>query len=120
MVNSQFTSFMERYTRRFQTESAVLSRRTTTTNVLGAPEIVYEDYATVTCRIILDQARRGEARNVAEREALVDVYRISLPAGTEIGDDCRVTVGGVVYEVVGVLDARTDENDVQVRATRAR
>lgn len=120
-MNSQIAAMIQRITEQYLTETCTLQKRVQQTNAVGVAIETFENTETLACRIITETAGgRGIAQEMAGRETLTDAYRIVLPAGTSIGDDYRVVSGGYTYEVVGILDQRTDGNDVQVRARRMR
>lgn len=55
----------------------------------------------VPCRVIRATAGRGDAHSMAgDVESLPEEYRVSLPPGTAVGVDYRLTIRGQVYQVV--------------------
>jgi len=75
----------------------------------------------VPCRLITSKEATLPAVGVfADRTTMDDTYRISLPVGTVLAADYRVTVNGTVWRVAAVLDARTDAADVQAVLMRMR
>lgn len=119
---SQTLAYIKRMTTAFQSETCTIQKQTNIPNRIGVMAKGFDTVASgVTCRVIMEKGMNStEALTVASREALVDSYRISLPAGTVIGHDYRIIVGADTYDVVGVLDDRTDENEIQVRVTKVR
>jgi len=75
----------------------------------------------VPCRLITSKGATLPAVGVfADRTTMDDTYTISLPVGTVLAADYRVTVNGTVWRVAAVLDARTDAADVQAVLMRMR
>lgn len=77
----------------------------------------------VACRVITTGGQginRTSSMDVGSQEAMVETYRLIVPAGTSLDVDYRVTVNSVIYQVVSVLVARTDETDRQAILTRVR
>jgi hypothetical protein len=120
-MNSRILAMIKNETEKWLVESCVIQKRAPTSSPRGAPKAEFENTATVDCRIITEQqGARGAAEVIGGKETLTDAYRIILPAGTEIAKDYRVVSGEFTYEIIGILDKRTDGNDVQVRARRMR
>ena len=75
----------------------------------------------VPCRLITSKGATLPAVGVfADRTTMDDTYTISLPVGTVLAADYRVTVNGTVWRVAAVLDARTDAADAQAVLMRMR
>jgi len=78
----------------------------------------------VPCRVIMSrQGTRPSADLIAGQEQLVDEYRLIVPYGTALAVNQRVTVDGddgATYQVVGLIDRRTDATDSQAVLIRAR
>lgn len=76
------------------------------------------------CRVIMSrQGTRPTADQVGSQEQLVDEYRLIAPYGTAFNVNQRVTVNGddgATYQVVGLIDRRTDATDSQAVMIRAR
>jgi hypothetical protein len=119
---AQTLAYIQRMTGQFQSETCTIQELTPVPNRIGVMGKSFSTVASnVRCRVITERGTSATtAEQVASREALVDGYRISLPAGTVIGHDYRIIVGDDTYDVVGVLDDRTDENEIQVRVTKVR
>lgn len=99
----------------FLTEHCSIARETMTRGQYG--EMVH-DWETVAegvpCRVITAGSRFMSAmREVGQQQAFVDVYRVVLPADTTLEAGYRITVGSRVYDVINIMDRRTDETDVQ-------
>lgn len=77
--------------------------------------------ADVACRVI-DARETGVSAmaNVGAQEAMVDTYRLIVPVGTALAVDQRVTVGSDVYQIVALVDGRSDATDAQAVITRVR
>ena len=120
-MDNRIRAMLQRETNKWLTETCTLLKRQHATGPEGAPVEEYQAVATLPCRIITEtQGARGVSEAVAARETITDSYRVVLPAGTLIDDKHRIERGGFTYEVVGILDKRTDGNEVQVRARRMR
>lgn len=78
--------------------------------------------ADVACRVISvsSNSTASQAGGVGNQEMIVDTYRLILPRGTVISADYRVSLGGVLFDVVNVYDRWSDRMDVQVLIKRAR
>lgn len=77
--------------------------------------------AEVACRVIdARQSGLSAMMNVGEQEAMVDTYRLIVPVGTALDVDQRVTVGGDVYQIVALVDGRSDAAEAQAVMTRVR
>ena len=124
MPTSQQIARIKAKLAQYLTETATISRRADSVDSAGVP--VDDEFAAphaidVACRVIDARSRVSQAwREVAQTDAMVDMYRIVFPAGTDCTEDCRVVVGDRVYHVVAVTDDRTDGVDMQVHATRIR
>lgn len=107
--------------RAYLNETCLIERELDTVGDMGEPTHVWGLVDNAPCRII-GVGRRGQsvAEAVGGQEALVDAYRLILPAGTDLATDYRVTVGERVYQVVAVDDDLTDEAFVSAIITRAR
>lgn len=120
-MNNRILAMIQNETAKWLTVSCVIQKRAQLKSPQGAAREVFENTATVVCRIITEtQGARGNAEAIAGKETITDSYRIILPAGTEIGDDYRIVSGEYTYQVIGILDKRTDGNEVQIRARRMR
>lgn len=97
--------------RAFLPERALIEREDVLTGGMGEARSVWVVSATdVPCRIIRAGRERGDMTSTEGAvEALPETYRLALPRGTAIGIDHRVTVGGNVYQVVGVEALLTEQ-----------
>ena len=109
-------------TARFLTETCLIEKQADSVGQWGQEGQLWTTVASgVPCRVISARAMlQSTAQQVGGQEQLVDTYRIIAPYGTALATNQRVTVGGVVYQVVGLVTDRTDETDVQCVAVRQR
>lgn len=93
------------------TDTCTIERERTLQDVYGAREHSWEVVADgVNCRLIQGgEANSTGAQRSGDREVLEEEYKVSLPWGTDIGADYRLTVNGVRYLVVRVEQALTDD-----------
>lgn len=120
-MNNRNRALIQRVLNTFLNETCTLYARVDSAYETGAQGTAFVAVASgVKCRVINSFGARGDSGEVAQRETLRDTFRIILPVGTVIGNDYRVQVGAVLYEVTGVVDDRSDAADVQVRVERVR
>ena len=122
MIPAQVVAMLQTVTAKFLTETALIEVETTSVGQWGQPVTLWQTVASeVACRVITATAQTSAtAQQVGSQEALVDTYRIIAPYGTAFATNQRVTVGSVVYQVVGLVTDRTDETDTQAILVRAR
>lgn len=122
MMSSQLRAMLRTTTAQFLTETALIEAEVSSTGEWNQPVPLWTTVASdVPCRVITAQPQTNNtAQQVGSQEQLVDTYRIIAPYGTAFATNQRVTVGSVVYQVVGVVTDRTDETDTQAILTRAR
>ena len=105
----------------YLSETCTLTRIDFVQGRLGMTESEVIVASGVACRVIDDSQRQGQGyQNVGLHEAQVDAYRVILPSGTTIDSEYRITVGLRVYEVVALLDDRSNELFVGCRVRRIR
>lgn len=123
MVSQRVINILKVATARFLTETCDIEKLANARDKYGNKvpnqwETVSSDVA---CRIITAGTRnQSSSMDVGSQEALVETYRLIVPAGTALDVDYRVTCNGIVYQVVNVLTSRTDETDRQAILTRVR
>ena len=77
--------------------------------------------ADVACRVIDARKPGGSTTmDVGAQEAMVDTSRLIVPVGTALAVDQRVTVNSDVYQIVALIDGRSDAVDAQAVITRVR
>lgn len=119
MLPSNIRKQLDKTTGRWLTQSCTIEAEVLGVDIYGAPVHQWAVVASgVKCRVI--KMGRGDTREVGSQEALVEKYRLICPAGTALGIDQRVTVGGAVYQVVSVQSALTDAVDVQAEIVRVK
>lgn len=117
MIHKTMMKQIKSATRKFHSQTCLIEEQSASTvgelgEQLHSVWNVVQD--NVPCRIITIGRQSGSAgQMVGEQESLVDSYRLSVPAGTPLGVDMRVTIDGLTYHVVNILTARTDENERQ-------
>lgn len=122
MLTRQQLATMRAVSERFMKERALIEREANSRDALGGMahdwEITAED---VPCRMITSKGATLPGTGiVADREIMEDTYTISLPVGTVLETDYRITVNAKRYNVVRVVDGRTEAADVQAVLIRAR
>jgi head-tail adaptor len=122
MLPSNILKQLRKTTNRWLTQTATIERQTEDRGPFGEQIHDFETVASgVACRVITaGSSFRGDMESSGNQELMLDRYRIIFPAGTAVDVDYRVTIGSRVYNVVGLTDARQDETDVHVIATRER
>lgn len=92
----------------FLPDSAVISRPARTTDSAGGYTTAYSDVATVAVRV--QAAGQTPTENVqGERIQSRAIFKLVLPANTDIRPADRVTVGSTVYEVSAALAPKSYE-----------
>lgn len=97
--------------REFLPERALIEREDVSTGSMGEARSVWVVSAVdVPCRIIRGgETRRDMTSTDGAVEALPETYRLALSRGTAVGVNHRLTVGGNVYQVVGVEAMLTEQ-----------
>lgn len=105
---------------RFLTDTCVIEEEMIITDSYGGAAHAWQVVASgVRCRVITETRMSGsDTTEVGSQEALVNRLRLVVPAGTALGVNQRVTVGGAVYQIVSLLVARTDSVDAQAVIVR--
>lgn len=97
------------------TDSCLIEREQNARGSMGQIAHTWETVASnVPCRLITSKGATLPATEVyANRVTMEDTYTISLPVGTDVSVDYRITVNNVAWRVANVVDGRTDAADVQ-------
>lgn len=121
-LSPQMLAIIRRVTLKAMTASCTIEREANSVGTFREPTHVWEIVAAnVACRLITSKGATLPMTDVfAERVTLEDTYTISLPVGTVLAADYRITVGATVWRVASVLDGRTDAADVQAVLMRMR
>ena len=104
-------------------DTCTVERRTVSTDEYGAPSETWTVVAdNVPCRVMLARREfpRAEAGTVGAQEAMPEVYRLSVPWGTGLQPEDRITVGGAVYRITKLMTAATETLLEQAMIARAR
>jgi hypothetical protein len=122
MLSNQMKAMIRATVRAMMTDRCLIEREANGRGTLGQPvhawEVVGED---VPCRLITSKGATLPQTDVyADRVTMEDTYTISLPIGTQVSVDYRITVNSVTWRVATVLDGRTDAADVQAVLLRMR
>ena len=108
-------------TNKWLTERATIQRQLQTRGSFGEQ---IHDWTVVgsniDCRVITIGNNSNASDTVGNQEVMLDTYKIVLRAGTDIGVDDLISVGGRVYRVTRINDDRTDELDINVLVERER
>ena len=83
-------------------DTATIQRKTRTADSIGGATVVWATLATVACRIA-SAGGSPQERLAAERLSPRSVYRITLPAATDIKAADRIVIDSSTYEVLGAL-----------------
>lgn len=122
VLNNQMLARLRQMTAQYLKDTCTIERQTVAYGQYN--EIIADQWETVAtdvaCRVITEAIRRTSGELVGEQETLVETYRVVVPTGTGLAPNQRITVGGLVYEVVRLVTNRTDETDEQAVITRAR
>ncbi|MBI4496310.1 MAG: head-tail adaptor protein [Chloroflexi bacterium] len=90
-------------------DTAVVQRVTRTADDMGGFTESWAAAGTAACRVAPLGSRTPEERVFAERIAPDVPWVITLPQGTDVTAEDRVTVGARTFEVLGVLAPRSWE-----------
>jgi len=123
MTSSRNLAYIRQRLATFLTETATIEKRDiNAVDRLGVPvEDAFTLVSTdVACRVIDSRNRRNGWMEIGQADAMVDMYRIVFPVGTDVEQDYRITVGARKYHVVEVVDDRSDAADRQVSVKRIR
>lgn len=122
MVSPQMIAFIRSMALRWMTDTCTIERQADSVGSLGQVLDSWQIVSTGTaCRLITSKGATQPSTTVmADRLTLEDTYRISLPMGTVLNADYRITIGTSVFRVASVLDGRTDSADVQAVLVRMR
>lgn len=95
----------------YLTDTCTVESATNTIDDYGAPVQTWSTVASgAACRIVLAGNRYAtEVREAGAAETLRQQYKLSIGRNVPLAADHRVTCGGVVYDVVQVETALTDE-----------
>lgn len=121
MVSNQTAAMIRQWVGRFSSQTATIREAVRTVQPDGSVNRVMQTKAVVACRLITASAARSSGMAaISEQEQMREEYRLVLPVGTALSVDHSVIVDDIEYEVVRVLDDRTDAADVQAVVTRRR
>lgn len=97
-------------------DSCTVKRLTLTSDGAGGQSESWDTSATVSCRLgRLGQS--GEERAIAERLAAMTPFVVTVPTGTDIQPEDRITIAGRTFEVVAVLATGVWETALRVAVT---
>lgn len=85
-----------------QAGTAVITRRTLTSDGMGGFTETWAAAGTVTCRVWPAQ-ESGAERLIADRITEADAWVLTLPYGTDVLADDRISADGRTFEVVAPL-----------------
>lgn len=107
---------------RWLIDTCTIEKQDLAKDVFGAPVVRWTTVAMgVKCRVITAGRQvQSQVQEIGAQETLRDMFKISMPAGTEVDVDYRITVNDVTYSVVQIEGALTDEFFRQVIAIRYR
>jgi hypothetical protein len=123
MMSERTRAVIQRAVERSLTDTCKIEVMVKGRGVYGEPladswELVAEN---VKCRVIRSGSRSSSAsEQVGNQETIREMYRLIVPRGTALDIDQRVTVNGLVYQIVDVVTAWTDAVDAQAIMVRAR
>ena len=122
MLPSTILNQLRTTVNRWLTETAIIERQTESRGVYGEQVHDWETVASgVACRVInAGNSNAGNNQQFGNQELMMDRYKIVMPTGTVVDVDYRITVAGRVYDVVAIVDDRTDSTDVQAIVSRVR
>lgn len=121
-MNPQTLAYIKSKFTAFRTETCDIYAVTWGVDDFGAQQKSFAQVGTaVACRVITgQQSFQSGMMQQGEQKSMKHELRISLPVGTELDVDYQIDVGGVVYDVVRVIDDLTDDTQVQAVITRRR
>ena len=122
LLSPQMRAMIRQVAERMMSSTCLIEKEQDSRGSLGQSMHTWQIVASaVRCRLITSKgATLTAVEPFADRITMEDTYTISLPVGTEIGVDYRITVGSVVFRVANVKDNRTDSADAQAVLTRMR
>lgn len=122
LLSPQMLAVIRQVTRSMMKDSCTIEREQDSRGALGQTIHTWETVgANVACRLITSKGATLPATEVfADRITMEDTYTISMPVGTELAPDYRITINSVTFRVAKVMDNRTDMADVQAVLTRIR
>lgn len=102
-------------------ETCTISRIDEVQGRLGLVESAVIVATGVSCRVIDDSRSVGQGyQQTGEHQAQVDAYRVILPADQTVDASYEITVGSRVYQVIQLLDDRSNELFRECRVRRIR
>lgn len=121
-LTSQMRAIIRAQTLAQMTDTCTIERLADSVGSLGQVQDAWVIVSTGTaCRLITSKSlSQGQTSVMADRITMEDSYLISLPVGTVLNADYRITIGAAVFRVASVLDGRTDSADVQAILIRMR
>ena len=122
MVTTHLLERMKARVALFLDDTCTIEAEVDAVDEMGAPAHTWEVVeADVECRVIdARQSGISATMEVGAQEAMVDTYRLIVPVGTALAVDQRVTVNSDVYQIVALVDGRSDAVDAQAVITRVR
>jgi hypothetical protein len=122
-LTGQMRAIIRRQVEKQMTDRCLIERLADSRGSLGQPlQGIWETVGSnIPCRLITSKGATLPQTDVyADRVMMEDTYTISLPVGTQLALDYRITVGSTSWRVATVLDGRTDAADVQAVLLRMR
>jgi len=120
MLTTRLLAAIQNKARVYLTSTATIEREERVIGLLG--EVIRTNVvvaSSVPCRVIqANEVRSDRHSTAASVEALPETYKIAFPAGTALGVDYQVTVGGVTYSIINVETVLTDAVFVMCAAVR--
>lgn len=83
-------------------DTATIQRKTRTADSIGGATVVWANLATVACRFT-PAGGSPQERLIAQRLSPRSVFRITLPAETDVRAADRIVIDGQTYDVAGLL-----------------
>lgn len=122
LLSPQVLAMIRRVTLAQMTDTCLIERMADSVGRMGQIAQVWETVGSnVACRLITSKgATLPQTEVFASRVTMEDTYTISLPVGTVLATDYRITVNSDVFRVASVVDGRTDAADVQAVLVRMR
>jgi len=111
IISSQVLAMIRRVTETSFSDTCLIERESNAVGTYGEPTHQWEvTAADKPCRLISVGARRGSGiAEAGAAESLEYEYRLIVAQDVTLAVDMRVTIAALVYNVVRIEDALTDE-----------
>lgn len=119
MVSAHRLARVKQRLEKYVDDVCTIKRRSATQGPRGETNPNYDIVAeNVDCRVIKGESGMDD---VGDQASLTETYRLIVPVGTELGVHYRVVLAdGSKFEIIDVIDKRSDPVDAQALMVRER